>query len=271
MDSVWQQQPTPQSYDLLLSFGERLSVRIFSAYLRTRGIKAIHFDGWDIGIVSSSEHTRAQILPKTYEQIPRALQRMGLTVPVITGFIAKSEEGVVTTLGRGGSDLTASVVAKALMVREVQLWKDVGGILTADPRLVSDARPISHLSFLEASMLARYGAKVLHPDSVLPAMSAQIPVRVKNYQDPSQPGTLIQSLPSQCSQSVVAIAHSPQEGGKSCVALIGPCDSSEVVKVLFEEGICPLEMCIPKLIVNDSDLKRCVEVLHRRFCVGGVQ
>ena len=176
----------------------------------------------------------------------------------------------MTTLGRGGSDLTASVVAKALMVREVQLWKDVSGILTADPRLVPDARPISHLSFLEASLLARYGAKVLHPDSVLPAMSAQIPVRVKNYQDPAHPGTVIQSSPSQRSRSVVAIAHSSQGGGKSCVALIGSCDQSEVVEALLLEGIRPFEVCVPKLIVSDGDVKRCVEALHRRFCTEGV-
>ena len=126
---------------------------------------------------------------------------------MITGFIAKDQEGHVTTLGRGGSDLTASVIGKALHVEEIQLWKDVDGILTADPRLVPKAHPVVQLSFAEASELAYFGAKVLHPSAILPAMCASIPVRVKNHRDPYHPGTLIINTSSESSSSVVAIAH----------------------------------------------------------------
>ena len=328
------QELTPPMHDLLVSFGERLSVRIFSAFLNAQGIPAAYFDGWDIGIVTSSEHTRASILPETYERVSSALQHMGQTIPVITGFIAKDRKGNVTTLGRGGSDLTASVVGKALKASEVQLWKDVSGVLTADPRLVPEARPISQLSFLEACSLARFGAKVLHPASVLPAMSEQIPVRVKNYQNPDHPGTLIQGEAH--SNAIVAIAHvshralvhiTPKsvsepfdflapvfsalrrldlfadvieavhnkasllteegsallalqeqlqrsatvvvEPNKSYISLIGTSDPSRVLSVLHNERIAVLRFFASSFIVNDEDCQRCVNVLHRRFCIEG--
>ena len=216
LDSVLQQiflheEVTPQQYDHLLSFGERFSVRIFSAYLNKYGIPSTHFDGWDIGILSTSDFGRAEILPETYERIPLALQGIKGAIPVITGFIAKDREGNVTTLGRGGSDLTASVVGTALMASEVQLWKDVNGILSADPHLASTAQSISHLSFVEAAELAHFGAKVLHPASVWPAMCKAIPVRVKNYQNPSHPGTLIKNQSPHRKGSVVAIAHKSRQ------------------------------------------------------------
>ena len=315
-----------QSLSHLLSFGERLSVRIFSAYLNGQRMEAAYFDGWDAGILSSSDPTRAQILPDTYERVPRALSHMGTCIPVITGFIAKDKKGCVTTLGRGGSDLTASVVAKALAATEVQLWKDVDGILSADPRFVPDARPIPDLTFFEASELARYGAKILHPDSIRPAMEAQIPVRVKNYRNPAHPGTLIGSREGSRGRFLVAIAHTSHqalvhidlhegastapalqvlhelgvdvveandkglsvlvevavlpslqerflsmalvtvEPARSCVSLIGSCTGSDVVEALQHEGVAVLKSFDAKLVVSDDDVKRCVEIIHRRFC-----
>ncbi len=181
---------TPKTQDTLLSFGERLSVRIFSAYLNRIGLPSSHYDGWDAGILTDSQYTHAEVLPESSERIRHALG-LETKIPVVTGFIGKDGQGNITTLGRGGSDLTASVLGQALGAKEIQLWKDVDGILSADPRLVPAAATLERLSFVEAAELAYFGAKVLHPTSILPAMDAKIPVRIKNHRDPSHPGTVI--------------------------------------------------------------------------------
>lgn len=186
---------TPRTRDYLASFGERLAVRIISAFLSQSGIQTRFFDGWDAGIVSTSEFTNADVLEESYARIAETLLpvlRAG-GIPVVTGFIARDSAGAITTLGRGGSDLTASVLGVALRASEIQVWKDVDGILSADPRFVSGAVLLERVSFEEASELAYFGAKILHPRSVLPAMAADIPVRVKNSFNPSAPGTAIVS------------------------------------------------------------------------------
>ncbi len=196
---------TPKTRDTLLSFGERLSVRIFSAYLNQIGVPSSYFDGWDAGILTTSDHGKAEVLPETSERIQENLN--GETkVAVVTGFIGKDRQGNITTLGRGGSDLTASILGQALGADEIQLWKDVDGILSADPRIVPNAAFLPQLSFAEAAELAYFGAKVLHPTSILPAMSANIPVRVKNHRHPDNPGTVILESGNTNSR-VVAIAY----------------------------------------------------------------
>ncbi len=188
------QELSKKTLDHLCSFGERLAVRIIAGYLQQAGIAARHFDAWDIGFVSDSKFNDAEIQEETYRNVAESLREVKEAysfVPVITGFIAKDKNGSLTTLGRGGSDLTASVVGASLQADEVQVWKDVDGILTTDPRIVPQARPVAGVSFEEASELAYFGAKVLHPLSIQPAMQHGIPVRVKNSYNPSHPGTLI--------------------------------------------------------------------------------
>jgi aspartate kinase len=185
---------SPKTKDYLVSFGERLSVRIISAYLDGLGQKVNYFDGWDAGIVTNSNFTEAEILSCSYNNIYEKLGNLDNSydfIPVVTGFIAKDKNGNITTFGRGGSDLTASVLGAALKVAEIQVWKDVDGILTTDPRIVSRAKPVPNISFEEAAELAYFGAKVLHPLSIQPAMAHGIPVRVKNSYNPDHPGTII--------------------------------------------------------------------------------
>ena len=180
--------------DYLVSFGERLSVRIVSQYLDKSGIKSNYFDAWDIGFVTDSQFKFAELLPETYQNIGNTfaeLKENYTMTPVVTGFIAKDKNGNITTLGRGGTDLTASVIGSSLSVDEIQVWKDVDGILTTDPRIVKDAYPVDCISFEQASELAYFGAKVLHPRSIIPAMKKNIPVAVKNSYNPSHPGTKI--------------------------------------------------------------------------------
>lgn len=185
---------SPRTRDYLVSFGERLSVRILAAYLNKIGVKARFYDAWDIGFTSSSDFNDAEVLEETYAKVAASLGKLKTSysfTPIITGFIARDSKGSITTLGRGGSDLTASVLGASLAVDEIQVWKDVDGILTTDPRVVPVAQPVKNVSFEEASELAYFGAKVLHPRSILPAMARNIPVRVKNSYNPGHPGTLI--------------------------------------------------------------------------------
>jgi aspartate kinase len=188
---------TGRTKDYLVSFGERLSVRIAASYLESRGIKARAFDAWDLGFVSDSNFTQAELLKTSWEKIPQLilpLVRAGI-LPVVTGFIAKDVRGNITTLGRGGSDLSATMIAASCRAEEVQVWKDVDGILSADPRLVKNARPVDAVTYEAAAELAYFGAQVLHPRAMQPCMKTGVPVLVKNSYNPEAPGTrIVQSL-----------------------------------------------------------------------------
>ncbi|MDR2900810.1 MAG: aspartate kinase [Treponema sp.] len=184
---------TPRMKDYVVSFGERLSVRIVAAYLNSLKIKAQHMDAWDAGFISDSNFTAAEVLKESWDAIPSILiplTEQGV-LPVITGFIAKNPDGNITTLGRGGSDLSATTIAAACKAEEVQVWKDVDGILTADPRIVKEAQPVDTVTYDEAAELAYFGAQVLHPRAMQPCIKTGTPVLVKNSYNPSAKGTRI--------------------------------------------------------------------------------
>lgn len=181
---------TPRTLDYVAHFGERVSAKIVSAYLVRTGIPSRPLMGWEAGIITDDRHLSASPLPGTYANIRRRL-RSRKRVPVVTGFIAKNARGEVTTIGRGGSDFTAALIGRALHSEEIQIWTDVPGIMTADPRVIPRAKTISKLSFAEAAELAYFGAKVLHPRTIEPAVEKEIPVRILNTFDPSARGTLV--------------------------------------------------------------------------------
>jgi aspartate kinase len=184
---------TGQTKDYLVSFGERLSVRIAAACLNSILIAARALDAWDAGFRSDSNFSAAEPDEASWKQIPAVLRPLtaGGTVPVVTGFIAKDANGNITTLGRGGSDLSATFIAAACGAEEVQVWKDVDGILTADPRMVKNAKPVEQVTYDEAAELAYFGAQVLHPRAMLPCMKTKTPVLVKNSYNLEAPGTRI--------------------------------------------------------------------------------
>jgi len=186
---------TPRTKDYLVSFGERLSVRIAAAYFHSLGINSKAFDAFDVGFLSNSNYTSAELLKESWELIPEKILPMVKSgvMPVITGFIAKDEKGSITTLGRGGSDLSATMIAAACKAEEIQVWKDVDGILTADPRIVKNALPVENVTYEEASELAYFGAQVLHPRAMLPCMKTGTPVLVKNSYNIEAPGTRIEN------------------------------------------------------------------------------
>ncbi len=196
---------SPRSRDYVLSFGERASSLCLAAALSKRGHPATAVDAADLGFRSNSHFGQAALFPDD-GRIARNLAKIP-GIPVITGFLAKDPLGNRTTLGRNGSDLSAAFLGNAIDAREIQIWTDVDGVLTADPRVVPDARLIQTLSYDEASELAFYGAKVLHPSSLLPAVQKNIPVRVLNTHRPESPGTLILGDLPEEDLAVRCIAH----------------------------------------------------------------
>lgn len=186
---------TKRTRDYLVSFGERLSVRIMASYLEKIGIPATFYDSWDIGIVSDSNFMSAELLDEVWTNIPNHLnpykEGISNSIPIVTGFIAKDKDGNITTLGRGGSDLSATIIGAAMNVDEIQTWKDVDGIMTTDPRVCKDAKPVPEVTYEEAQELAMFGAQVLHPRSMIPCRKTGTPVRVKNSYDITSPGSII--------------------------------------------------------------------------------
>jgi aspartate kinase len=184
---------SPRSSDRMLSFGELLSSEIVAAALAVRGLDAVWVDSRKC-VVTDSKHTRA--LPLADETRAQAQKHLAPLVkksriPVMGGFIAATPEGVTTTLGRGGSDFSAAIVGAALDAESIEIWTDVEGMMTTDPRLCPDARTIRHISFNEAAELAYFGAKVLHPATLLPAIQQNIPVFVLNSGNVKSKGTRI--------------------------------------------------------------------------------
>ena len=199
-------QLTAKISDHFQSFGERMSSKITAAQLNKIGVTANAFNAWEIGFLTDSEFGNAEPLEIAYTNIKNSIKKLD-AVPVITGFIGKTEDGEITTLGRGGSDYTAAVVGAAVNANEIQIWTDVSGILSADPKVVSSAKTIPKVSFAEASELAYFGARVLHPKTILPAMQRNIPVRVLNSFAPENKGTIILNKPGKSKQTVKSIAY----------------------------------------------------------------
>jgi len=185
-----------RSNDLIVSFGERLSSRILAECLNMMGTPSKAFDAWDVGLMTTSDFTQAKLLPEAEKIIKKTISSLSL-VPVITGFIGKDSAGEITTLGRGGSDLSAGIIGAAVDAKVIEIWTDVPGIMTADPRLIPEARSLPSVSFQEAAELSAFGAKVLHPKTIEPAMKKNIPVLVKNTFEPKHPGTTILARPQE--------------------------------------------------------------------------
>jgi aspartate kinase len=177
--------------DLVLSFGERMSARIVAQALKSTGLQGTPIDAFDLGLTTDSNHGNAQPLPESAIAVRRALEGIP-GIPVVTGFLAKDKHGNLTTLGRNGSDLTAALIAEAVGAEELQLWKVVGGMMTADPSMVPEARVIERLGFQEAAEYAFHGAEVVHAAALAPVQRADIAVRILDVNDPDAQGTLLE-------------------------------------------------------------------------------
>lgn len=198
---------TPRAIDAVSAFGERLSSLIVTAQFRELDIDAVHVDSRSV-IVTDRRHTQAApLLPISYARLEGTIPKLAKKqVVVMGGFIASTEEGVTSTLGRGGSDFTASIVGAGIGAEEIQIWTDVDGMLTADPTVLRGGYRVKQCSFAEAAELAYFGAKVLHPATVLPAIEKNIPVRILNSRRPHVEGTLITAEAPRSSHPIRSIA-----------------------------------------------------------------
>jgi len=199
---------TPRGMDTITSLGERMNARVVTSALQERGVNSQAFNATDLIITDATFQNAMPLMDITRDKIQTQLVPLlneGI-VPIVTGFIASTEGGIITTLGRGGSDYTAAILGDCLDAAEVWTWTDVDGVMTADPRIVPEARVIPDLSFSEVSELAYFGAKVLHPKTIRPIMERDMPLWVKNTFNPSYPGTRITTSPKTKAGKVTAIS-----------------------------------------------------------------
>jgi aspartate kinase len=195
-----------KALDYLLSFGERLLTPIISYSLLDKGIDSVYLTGQEVGILTDSKFGQARPLIDTtkirvkYNIDPLLKENK---IPVITGFIGADQNGNITTLGRSGSDYTATIIAACIDADEVWLWTDVNGLMTADPRIVKGAKVLREVSFAEAIELSLFGAKYMHPRALEPVMDTKIPIRIRNAFNLSNEGTMVSKMPSKSSQKIV--------------------------------------------------------------------
>lgn len=201
--------PLSMLKDAVVSYGEQLSSFLLAEVCKAKGLPARHFDARRLIVTDDEYGSAAPIWDET-----ESLIRLELTaaieageIPILGGFIAASRSGETTTLGRGGSDYSAAIVGASLRSREIQIWTDVTGVLTCDPRVCSEARTLKTLSYEEAAELAYFGAKVLHPKTIQPAVDYKIPVRVCNSHEPEQRGTMILPRSDASPRQIKSIAH----------------------------------------------------------------
>jgi len=256
----------PDERDLVLSYGERMSARVVAHALKSMGVAATPVDAYDLGLVSDSNHGAARPLLESRGRIRAALLEVP-GIPVVTGFLAKDGNGNLTTLGRNGSDLSAALLAEAVGAAVLELWKSVGGMMTADPAIVPEARVIERMSFEDAAALASHGAEVLHPDALEPALRAGLAVRFLDVRDPRGPGTTLESRVEH--EGPVGIAVRKLEGDRAQLALVGGgAFGSRALDSLADAGIRPIETSLGPsrssqvLVLRSSEVERAAKIVH---------
>jgi len=260
---------SPRTSDNLLSFGELLSSQIVNTAFRARGIDAVLVDSRQL-MVTDASYTRA--VPQREETNRRLRQSLKplLTsgrVPVMGGFIAATAEGIPTTLGRGGSDFSAALIGAGLGARKIEIWTDVEGMMTTDPRLCPDARRIDVIGFDEASELAHFGAKVLHPATLIPAVEKNIPVYILNSRNPESKGTCIRARarPSKTILRSIAAKRGVKIVNVRLPRIIAPQGFLHALFEAFDRHACPADL------VSTSDVSVSVAVEASRDLAGLVQ
>jgi len=237
---------TPRISDLIVSYGERLSSRVIAAAFLERGIHAAHVDSRSV-IITDSQFQKAvpvdTLIEKRAEEHLRPLLNEGKVV-IMGGFISSNEEGITTTLGRGGSDFTGALVGGALSADAIEIWTDVDGIMTSDPRVCPDALRVKVISFEEAAELAYFGAKVLHPATILPAVKKSIPVFVLNSKNPANEGTRIISVAPHCNSPFKSIAVKKKLSIIDVVAsrMLMTHGYLKAIFDIFDKHQCPVDM-----------------------------
>ncbi len=240
---IYLKELTPKSKDHILSFGERLSNELLYGNLKEQNIPVKSFTGGEAGIITDACFTEANLLSNlTNHEVKKVLSpliKKGI-IPIITGFNAVTQDGVITTLGRGGSDYTATILGVALEADEIWIWTDVDGLMTADPKIVSQAKQIKSMSLPEAMELAVFGAKVIYPRSLEPAINHNLKIRLKNTFNPKNPGTLISNTLNKGKTDVKAVSLIKNSGlitiiGSSMISTPGT--AAKILDILGKKGI----------------------------------
>lgn len=266
---------TPKSLDYLLSFGERLSATMLSFALRDRGEITEYMTGKEAGILTDSNFGAAKPLMDTTKlRVRRRIESLleQKITPVITGFIASDQNGNITTLGRGGSDYTATIIAASINADEAWLWTDVDGLMTADPRIVRDAQVLNEVSFSEAMEMALFGAKYMHPRTLEPVVESGIPIRIRNIRDISKVGTMILQNPGDESKRIVKSISAIRQTGLIDVggtAMAGaPGTAAKIFEALAKKDIniimisqSPSESSI-SMVLRKNDVEKAVSILE---------
>lgn len=236
-------EASPRVLDFVQSFGERMSVRTVAHALREAGLKAEAFDAFDLGFITDAEFGRARPVEDYESRVRSAVgERIASgTIPVVTGFVGQTADGEITTVGRNGSDFSATAFAAALDAAECQIWTDTDGVMTADPSLCPAARNIPKMSFAEASELAQYGGRVLHPSTLMPAIRKNIPVRVLNTNRPDHAGTVItRDGDSTSAEAITSVVYKPGQTAitiQSATMLGQPGFLAQVFDILGRDGV----------------------------------
>ena len=267
---------TPRALDCISGIGERLSTPLLSAALTNLGMASVPVSATEV-IVTDPHHGRAEpLMDRTRERADKTLRPLlqkGV-VPVVTGFIGASVEGVPTTLGRGGSDYSATILGAALDAQETIIWTDVDGVKTADPRLVPEACTIDEISYSEAAELAYYGAKVLHPNTLRPVTAAGVPVWIRNSFAPERPGTKITARGTSNGGGVKALTAIRgvtmiTVGGPGIVGLTDVLARSFAATAALRTNVLLVSQSSSQndicFVISSADEKRAVEALRRAF------
>ena len=231
---------TPRSLDTFAAFGERFSSLMIHQYFESQNIKSFWVDARQC-MVTDDHFTKAAVdFDRTQNKLKEIIHpKISKGYVVITqGFIGATPDGITTTIGRGGSDYSAAIIGSLLQAEDIQIWTDVDGILTCDPSLVKDAKRIKIMSFNEAAELAYFGARVLHPETILPAVKKNIPVRVLNSKNPDSSGTVIVSKPKT--------------------------DRHNIVKsIAYKEGVTMISIVSSRMFLATGFLENVFDVFHK--------
>ena len=266
---------TPRSYDYLISFGERLSISLVSFGLQQIKKRSVPLSGKQAGIVTDSNFGESRPLMDTTKiRLSKTIQDVfdKNTIPVVGGFAGADQHGNVTTFGRGGSDYTATIIASCINADEIWLMSDVEGLMTADPKLVKNAKLLKEVSYSEAIEMAQFGAKQIHPRTFEPIVSKKIPMRIRSAFDLNNSGTMVKALPLtkttktvKCASAIRNIGLIDLTGG---ILFAAPGTAAKIFTILAEINVNvmmvssnPSESSI-SIIVKKTDLDRAVNVLE---------
>ncbi len=266
---------TPRSMDYLFSFGERLSIKLVSASLNDIGKKSIPLTGKEAGIVTDSNFGESKpLMDTTRLRVSKTIDSLFAkkTIPVIGGFSGGDQHGHTTTFGRGGSDYTATIIGTCINADEIWLMSDVDGLMTADPKLVKNAKVLKEVSYVEAIEMALFGAKQIHPRTFEPLLSKKIPLRIRSSFNTKNSGTLVSSSPSASVKNTVKCVSTIRNNGLIDVrggSMVGtPGTAAKIFATLAKSGINvmmisqnPSESSIT-IVVKNTDLHRAVNVLE---------